>query len=440
MRRPPILGVSRWRDQTGPWMLLLLTFALGLGSTMNGPAWQAIMPELVPQSSFRQRSRSIRWASISRVRRARLWVAWWWRPLQPGIAFMLNAVSFVGVMIVLYLWPRKAESPPASGLAPERVGSAIIAGLRYVRFAPPLHPVLIRSGTFIISASALWSILPLVAKVELHSESTGYGVLLGCLGAGSIAAAMVLTRVRHLAEPEVLVTAGIALFGLANVAMAYLERFGLFGVALLLAGMAWMTVNSNLNTVAQQALPAWVRARGLGVYLLVFQGAMALGSVIWGEVASRFGLRTTLFIAGVALLAGAGATARLRFQRAREGDTRPSMHWPEPQYAVEPDPEHGPVLVTVEYRIRPDDAAEFVRAMKPLERIRRRDGAIQWGLFEDAASLGRYIESFLVESWAEHLRQHERATVADRSVEQAVRAFHQDDGLPTVTHWIAARE
>ncbi len=437
-----ILGMFTVAHQTGPWMLLLLTFALGLGSTMNGPAWQAILPELVPRGDLPQaialNSVGFNLARAAGPALGGLVVGLF----SPGIAFMLNAVSFVGVMIVLYMWPRTPEpgAAPVSKLAPESVGSAMIAGIRYVRFAPGLHPVLIRSGTFIISASALWSILPLVAKVELHSESTGYGVLLGCLGIGSIAAAMLLTRIRHRAETDVLVTGGIALFGLTNIAMAYLERFSLVAVALLFAGMAWMTVNSNLNTVAQQALPAWVRARGLGVYLLVFQGAMALGSVMWGEVASRLGLRTTLFTAGVALLAGAGATARLRFQPAREADIRPSTNWPEPQHAIAPDPKHGPVLVSVEYRIRAEDAVAFARAMKPVERIRRRDGAIQWGLFEDAADPGRYIESFLVENWAEHLRQHERATVADRALQQAAWQFHQSTEPPRVTHWIAARE
>ena len=177
-----------------------------------------------------------------------------------------------------------------------------------------------------------------------------------------------------------------------------------------------MTVNSTLTTATQTSVPAWVRARALAVYLLVFQGAMAVGSVIWGAVATRVGLRTTLLCAGIALLIAAAATFRLRLAGLRELDTRPSGHWPEPILVVERHEEHGPVLVTVEYSIDPASAREFARAMQLMRRIRRRDGALRWGLFEDAATPGRFIETFVVESWAEHLRQHERVTISDREI------------------------
>ena len=431
------LGFLTLAHATGPWMLLFLTFVLGLGATMNGPAWQAIMPELVPRSelpaAIALNSVGFNLARAAGPALGGLVVS----AVSPGAAFLINALSFVGVMIVLYQWPRKPDVPSQN---PERVGSAIIAGFRYVRFSPEMHSVLVRSGTFIISASALWSILPLVAKDELHSQSSGYGVLLGCLGVGSILGAVILTRLRQMVRTETLVTGGIALFGLVNIALAYLQSFAVVACALLLGGMAWMAVNSTLNTVAQTALPAWVRARALGVYLLVFQGAMALGSVIWGEIASRAGLRTTLLFAGIALIAGAGLTARLRFARPKETDTSPSHHWQEPQFEVSPEPEHGPVLVTVEYFIDLADAAQFSAAMKPVERIRRRDGAIQWGLFQDAAIPDRFLESFMVESWAEHLRQHERATMRDRVLEERASRFHRGEGVPRVTHWIAAVE
>jgi quinol monooxygenase YgiN len=187
-------------------------------------------------------------------------------------------------------------------------------------------------------------------------------------------------------------------------------------------------------------LPNWVRARALSVYLLVFQGAMALGSVIWGEVASRFGLRQTLLIAGLALVAGSILTARTRLVGPQEVDVTPSLHWPEPQFVSEPKPDQGPVLVTIEYRILTAEHDRFSDAMRAVERIRRRDGAIQWGLFQDAANPGRYIESFLVENWAEHLRQHERITISDRAYEERAWEFHQGEVPPPVTHWISARE
>jgi MFS family permease len=431
------LGILTLSGATGPWTLLWLTFALGLGSTMNGPAWQAIMPELVPKkelpAAIALNSMGFNLArSIGPALGGLVVFA-----VGAGAAFILNAVSFVGVMMVLYLWRRKPEHPPTS---PESVGAAIYAGMRYVRFAPPMHAVLLRSGTFVISASALWSILPLVAKDELHSQSSGFGVLLGCLGVGSILGALMIGRMRQLFSFNAIATWSVSVFGLMNIGMAYLGNFGAVALALMVAGIAWMALNSTLNTAAQTSLPAWVRARGLGVYLLVFQGAMAVGSVIWGEIATRFGLRTTLLTAGIALLIAAAATSRLRLTAPRDADTTLSNHWPEPPLLVERHPEHGPVLVTVEYFIDPARGAEFTMAMQGVRRFRRRDGAIRWSLFEDAATPGRYLETFVVESWAEHLRQHSRATVADREVETKAWAFLLGEGPPKVTHWLAARK
>ena len=431
------LGILTLAGATGPWTLLWLTFALGLGSTMNGPAWQAIMPELVPKkdlpAAIALNSMGFNLARSVGPALGGLVVA----AVGGGAAFILNAISFVGVLIVLYLWRRKPEHLPTT---PETIGAAISAGMRYIRFAPPMHAVLFRSGTFVLSASALWSLLPLVAKVELHSESSGFGVLLGCLGVGSIIGALMIGRLRQLLSFNAIATASVALFGVVNIALAYLANFSAVALALLAGGVAWMSVNSTLNTAAQTSLPAWVRARGLGVYLLGFQGAMAVGSVIWGEIATRFGLRTTLFAAGVALLVGAAATSRLRLAGSHEVDTTPSNHWPEPPPLVDYQPEHGPVLVTVEYLIDPARGSEFTRAMQAVRRFRRRDGAVRWSLFEDPGVPGRYLETFVVESWAEHLRQHSRATVADREVEARAWAFLQDGAPPKVTHWIAARE
>jgi len=432
-----LLGILTITGKTGPWMLLGLTFALGLGATMNGPAWQAIMPDLVPMSELPSaialNSIGFNLARAIGPALGGLVVA----AIGAGAAFILNAISFVGVMIVLYLW---RQDPAVTTKSTETVGTAIWTGMRYVRFAPPMHAVLFRSGSFVISASALWSLLPLVAKNELHSESTGFGLLLGCLGAGSIIGALIIGRLRQLLSPDVIATSAVALFGLVSLALAYLENFGAVTVLMLAGGVGWMSTNSTLSTAAQTSLPAWVRARGLAVYLLVFQGAMAIGGVIWGEVASYFGLRAALAIAGVALLAAAAATSRLKLSSFSGIDTTPSYHWPEPPAVAEIHHEHGPVLVTVEYLIDPLRAPEFALAMKAVRRIRRRDGAVRWGLYEDATQPGRYLETFVVKSWAEHLRQHERVTISDREMEARARAVHQGLEPPKIMHWIAARD
>lgn len=430
-----VLGWMCLAGTIGPWGLLWWTFALGAGAALNAPAWQAIVPELVPREEL---AGAIAMNSVGfNVARAAgpalggLVVGL----TNPGIAFMLNAVSFVGVVIVLYWWKRR---PVEGAETSDSVVSAILAGFRYVRYAPPLQTVLFRSGVFVFAASCLWSILPLVARDELHSESTGYGLLLACLGMGSVCAAFLLARLRHRVGLNLLVAAGVCLFAVTSFALALLSQFAAVCLFLFAGGMAWMTVMSNFNTATQSALPEWVRARGMALYIFVFQGAMAIGSVVWGEVAERFGLRVSLAASGVALVAGLAITLRWALPGSGSIDTRPSLHWPEPNVVVEPKPDDGPVLVTVEYVVDDDDAHAFRAAMAGLERIRRRDGAVSWGLFEDASTPGRYIESFLVDSWAEHVRQHARATMADLAVEEQVRAFHRGEGAPRVNHWISA--
>lgn len=434
-----LLGMLAIMGSAGPWTLLWLTFALGLGATLNGPTWQAIMPDLVPSAELPAAitlnsvgfnlARAVGPALGGAVVAA----------IGAGAAFILNAVSFVGVMVVLYLW-RRSPAEETRPLSTERVGTAMLAGMRYVRFAPPIHSVLLRSGGFIISASALWSLLPLVAKVELHRDSTGYGVLLGCLGVGSVLGATMLHRLRQVFSLETMVTGAVALFGVLNILLAYLASYTAVALVLVVTGICWMTVNSTLTTATQISVPDWVRARALGVYLLVFQGAMAVGSVIWGAIANSIGLRNTLLAAGIALVVAAAATFHLRLAGVHELDTRPSGHWPQPELLVTRPEDHGPVLVTVEYLIDPPSARDFSRAMRRMRRLRRRDGAIRWGLFEDAATPGRYLETFVVESWAEHVRQHERVTVADREIETIAFAFHLGPEPPKVTHWIAGHE
>ena len=429
------LGFMTMAGFTGPWSLLLLTFALGLGSTMNGPAWQAIMPELVPRSELPQaialNSAGFNLARAVGPALGGALVA----AASAGPAFMLNAVSFVGVMVVLWMWHRR---PREQAHAEERISSAMLAGIRYVRFAPPMHSVLFRSAAFVAPASALWAMLPVEAQVELHLGSTGYGVLLGCLGTGSIIGATVLTRLRERFGPNVLVSAATALFGVVSASLFWLHNFGFVCLVLLAGGMAWMTVNSNLNIATQTTAPAWVRARALGMYLLVFNSSMAIGSAVAGEVAERFGIRFTLFAAGVTLFLTAAATFRLELGSGETAETLTTKYWPEPTLALDVAPERGPVLIAVEYQIDIARRAEFIDVMQGMKMIRRRDGAMRWHLFEDAAAPGRMRESFLVESWAEHLRQHERMTAADRAVQTLAHSFHLGGGDPPVTHWLAA--
>jgi MFS family permease len=203
-------------------------------------------------------------------------------------------------------------------------------------------------------------------------------------------------------------------------------------------GVAWLSLFSTLTTGVQMAVPSWVRGRVMASYGIVFFGGLAGGSVLWGTVASFVDIPATFFIAAIALGIALLFSLRYRMPVAENLDLRPSVRWPETERIAEPHPDHGPVLVTVEYRIDPRSAGEFARAMRGMRRIRLRDGAIEWGLFHDTADLARYVEFFIVESWLDHLRQHERFTVSDRATAKLVQSFHVGETPPVASHMLYA--
>lgn len=419
---------------TTPAVLLLLTFALGLGAALNAPAWQAIVPELVSRDDL---PGAVSLNSVAyNIARAvgpalgGLVVA----AAGPWAVFLLNSFSFLGVIVVIYRWRREA----ALSVAPtERLAGAIRAGLRYARHAPELRNVLLRTGVFASAASALWAMLPLLARRELGLGAVGYGVLLGGLGFGAIAGAFILPRVRRGLSVNLLVVAATVIFAAATAALAATENYWLLWAAMAAGGLAWMAAMSSFNVGAQTVVPEWVRARALALYLLVFFGSLAAGAAAWGALAERVGIHAALYAAAAALVVGTAATPFFPLRADENLDLSPALHWSDPTFVDEPQPDRGPVLVTVEYRIDPARAAEFAEAMKDLRRIARRDGAMRWGLFADPARPGRYLQTFLVESWAEHIRQHARLTREDVAAQHRAASFHTGDSPPAVTHLVA---
>jgi MFS family permease len=419
---------------TTPWVLLLLIFTLGLGSALNAPAWQAIVPELVPRAEL---SAAVSLNSVAfNIARAV-------GPALGGFVvaafgswavFLLNSLSFVGVLFVIYRWQRE----PIESISPtERVVGAMRAGVRYVRHDPELRAVLVRTGVFVSCASALWAMLPLVARQQLGLGALAYGVLLGGLGAGAIIAAFILPAARRRISINALTIGGTLVFAATTAIVAVVRNFPLLCGAMLCGGVAWMALMSGFNISVQALVPAWVRARVLAIYLLVFFGGMALGSVFWGTVATRIGVSEALLCAAAALVLGNGAAYFFPLRSDVELDLEPSLHWSDPILISEPHPEDGPVLVTVDYEIEPRNAGKFAAAMLEVKRIMRRDGATRWGLFTDPARPGHFVETFLVESWAEHMRQHARHTKEDRAAQDLVRSFHIGNSPPVVTHLIA---
>jgi MFS family permease len=296
---------------------------------------------------------------------------------------------------------------------------------------------LMRAIGFFLFVSAYWALLPLVARQQIAGGPGLYGVLLGVIGIGAVSGAFLLPWLKSKLGPDRLMALGALGQALAMVLYGLAHEPVMALAASVIAGASWIAALATLSVSAQVALPDWVRGRGLALYTTVFFGCLALGSAAWGEIAVWVGLPDAHFLAAAGAVLAIPLTWRWKLHTGAGSDMTPSMHWPAPITAQDIAEDRGPVLVTVEYRIRTQDREAFLAALAPLEHERRRDGAYRWGVFEDAAEQGRIVETFMVESWMEHLRQHERVTNADRLVQEAVLRF-QLSGEPKVTHFIAA--
>jgi MFS family permease len=425
-----------WLHLVTPTSLLVLTFVVTAASAVTAPAWQAVVPELVPK---RELPAAIAANSVGiNVSRAVGPALGGLITAALGITapFWFNAFSNVGVIAALVRWRDAGRS--ASALPPESFTNAMRAGLRHARYNAHLRATLIRSVGFFVAASAYWALLPLVVRTRLAGSPTLYGTLLAVIGAAAVGGAFALRPLRArlgadrlLASSTVVTALATALFGLARDAPTALA-------ASLIAGVSWIAAVSSLNVSAQVALPEWVRGRGLAMYVTVMFGSLSLGSAIWGEAASLVGLPVALYAAAALGLIAIPLTWRCKLQTGATLDLSPSMHWPEPITSREIEPDRGPVLVLVEYRVAPENREQFLRALKPYARLLRRDGAYDFGIYEDPADEGRYIETFMTDSWINHLRLHRRLTKADRTVEQAIQRF-QVGGATRATHLVFAR-
>lgn len=428
-----VLGVLTVFGVTTPWVLLLLTFSLGAGAALNAPAYQAITPEVVSKgqvpAAVALSSVGINLARAVGPALGGFIVA----AAGSGAAFFLNAACFMGMMVVLYRWKRV---PRDGGLPAERFVGAMRAGVRFMQHAPPLQTVLVRAAAFILCGSAFWALLPLIVRFEMQREASEYGLLLGCFGVGAVLATTVLPRLRSKVSIDQLTVGATILFAGLLLLLAVLRNFPGIGLALIFGGAAWLAMLSSLNSSAQAAVPAWVRGRALAVYLLIFFGGMAGGSVVWGVIASWTGVSTSLTLAAIGLGLGLVTSVKYPLQTSEKLDLTPSRHWPVPGFVETADAEQRSAVVTVEYRIDPQNKSLFLERLHALQDIRLRDGAIQWEVLADVADPTRYLEMFILDSWTEHLRQHERVSATDRELEQQVRAFHIGPTAPVVTHFL----
>jgi MFS family permease len=428
------LAVLTLTDTVTAAAALGLTFALGAGMATTFVIYQALTPDFVPRAEL-PAAVALNGVAINLA-----------RAIGPALAGLLIAILSAGALfaveaglMALVIAVVVALRPPGRNRAvPERLAPAMHAGLRFVRFSPPVRAVLVRGALFSVFASALWALLPVVALNRLDLGSRGFGLLMGCVGAGAISGAALLPRMRRRLSLDHLLVAATLGVAAGLLALAYVPSVALVGLAVFLTGGCWLTVLSSLNTSAQRVAPGWVRARTLATFQLVMQGGLALGSLALGLVTGAAGVRAALLIGAGGLAAGVLGVRRWPLAHTELADLSPAGTWSDPAASLEPVPSDGPVLITVEYTIDSSDADAFVAAMQELGRVRRRDGACRWNLYEDLEAPGCYLETFVVDSWEEHLRQHARLTVADLDVERRAKAMHRGPEPPAVRHLLWA--
>jgi MFS family permease len=414
-----------------PWILLGLTFALSAGDAFETPTWRAVLPELVKREDL---------AAASALNGIEFNIA---RAVGPalagaliavagvGAAFAVNVVSFLGVIVVVARWKRTARKRTTPA---ETLQGATVAAIRYVRNAPAIRAVMLRAGVVMLCASAPFALLPAVAQ-NVSGSAIGYGVLLGCFGAGAVAGALVMQAARARWSAERIVSTATAILGATIVGIGTIHNLPGLIVVMLMSGGAWIAVITLPTALVQGLAPDWVRARVLAIFMLVAQGGLAAGSALWGAIGSRTSVENALVWAGVSTIATLvlALVAKLPDGAA---DVSPWNHWRMPAIVRDaaPELEQGPVLVTAEYHVDAKDAKAFLEAMQEYERVRRRDGASRWGIYRDLERADVYLETFIVPSWAEHLRQHDRLTRADGELEDRIRRHTR--GEPAVRHLI----
>jgi MFS family permease len=344
-------------------------------------------------------------------------------------AFLINAVSCIGLLVVLIRLRRHVREPE---LPRERVAGAIIAGLRYAGQTRPIQRTLVRGGVFGFGAASIMALLPLVAREQLAGGPALYGILLGAFGLGALGGAFLIHPLRQRLGSEWMVTVLSGVFGAAALALGLAPTLPVALVALPLAGAAWLGSFSSFNISVQLSSAVWVQARVMSLYQMAVFGMMALGSWGWGELAREIGLPGSLVCSGLLMLASLLLHLVFRLPDGQAADMRPARTWQKPEPSIAVDPEEGPVIVLVEYRVRAEDARSFVQAIDDVGHLRRRDGALRWQIYQDTSDAECWVETFTLPSWLDHLRHTQRGTAADSEIEAKVLRWHRGDGPPAV--------
>ena len=434
-----ILGMLTLVGVTSPMVLLIFTFALGAGMTMIRTPIIPIMSGLVSSSELPAAlTLSAVAGNLGRIVGFAVGgfiVA----IVAPWAVFFLNSASFIGMIIVLSRLPKKSQINQESSLPPENIIRAIRAQIRYIRYSQASHVLIVRAGLFTLCSSALLSLLPILAKHDLGLDSTGFGLLLGSFGLGAIIGGIViLPKLRSKISVESLIIGSIGLLAIVIFAMGYIRDFTILCVIMGIGGVAYITIISKFYTIGIKSAPRWIGARVLAIYLLILNGGLAVGSVIWGSMANTLGIQITLSVASLAL--GVTILAKKRYNTTLLDDldfTPSGDHWSlPPELSIDPPQSDNQVLITIDYKIDPKLSNEFEKSVRELGRILKSEGMANWELFQDTKDIGHYIEIRIADTWTDHMRQHERVTKNVQIMEDKILALLKDGPKPIVSHYI----
>jgi MFS family permease len=421
----------------GPGTLLFFTFVAGCCTALFSPAWNSTVADTVPREDMPQAitAMSIAWNTARALGPAMAGVVF--ATLGAGWVFAIAVASSLVMMQAIRKWPPRPH--PQSRLPAERLWGGTLSGLRFARHSRIVLAQLLRTMAYSGSGSALWALLPVIGQRQLGLGAAGFGLLMACLGTGAVAAGLVLGKVRAKMGLEALVSTSCVVFALV-MAVAALVRIPLVVYAsLVVGGAAWMAVMSTFNTATQTSAPPWVRSRAAALHTLSALGSFAIGSAFWGAVSGVAGLPFTLCVAAVTMAAGLLLARPFPLRMGEQHEVTPGTPWEELFIVAEPNPEDGPVAVEVAYRIREGQAQAFLDAVTQLRAPRRRDGATFWRIYRDLADSSRFVERFIVTSWADYLHQRARSTMADQELELRVREFLAPGETVTMQHYIAER-
>ena len=418
------LAAAAAADGLGPVLLLSLTFLIGLGFTLYMPAQQATSGDLVPRAEL---STAVALSSIA-MNLARAVgpalagaaVAWF----GSATALVVSGACYLVMMAALRGWQ---GAPRIIVGVPETLLSGLHSGLRYARHSPLLRAFIIRNLSFTCCASALWALLPVVARDQFGSGAGAFGTLLAAFGAGAVAGGSMMPRNLRRFSLDAVATAGVVLWAASVLLVAVAPTVWVALLGTCGAGVAWVSVLASLGAGIQSSVPAWVRARAVSMGLMAVQASLALGSTAWGALASAAGTRLALLASAALMVVLLGLNRFVRISLGSEADVLPRAALPDLAVAVEPQPEDGPVLVQLEYRIEPANHQAFLRAIHSLEAVRRRNGATSWRVFRDLEERDRFVERYIVASWAEYVRLRARLTLADQALQQLIEQLQRPD-------------